>query len=409
MSAATEMDQRLIELAGLEAGLVGRKAIEAALQRRMERTHSPTLSFYLAKFDTDACEREQWLEEVLIPETCFFRDSAPFDFLRLSAHTIRRGKAGRPLRVLSAPCSTGEEPYSAAMSLFEAGLLPSQFKIDAVDISAPALNKAQTALYKAGAFRGRFQEYRDKYFAREHDGFRLRADVRACVTFQRGNLASPRALRFMEKYDVILCRNLLIYMSLPARQRLIDTLHGLLAEHGVLIAGHADDLHRFAERFAPLPHPRACAFKKIAKPRATASARAQTAPPAAIRRGAAKVLIDPRSSASRNVASGSTPPSANDYQAALQLADQGRLAEAQRLLTRHLDAQPAHADGWFALGLVHESQSAASHAEACFNKALYLCPAHREALLHLSLLAERRGDHDLARRLKRRVPAGGVA
>jgi chemotaxis protein methyltransferase WspC len=398
MNATAAIEQRLIEFAGLDAELVGHKAIAAAVKRHMETTRCSSAAEYLAKIDNDTAAWDHLLEEVLIRETWFFRDNAPFEYLRSTAHILLANKAGKRLRILSVPCSTGEEPYSVAITLFEAGLLKNQFEIDGVDISGQALQKAKTATYRAASFRGRAQQFRERYFDPVDGSYKLRADIAACVHFRRGNLADSKTFQHAEKYDVILCRNVLIYFTPAVRERVIAMLDKMLADNGILIVGHADDLRRLTDRFEPVPQQRAYSFRKVKHAARSGLTRAQIASPIAAKRRATRMLPRPAAPAKH----ATIVVQDSDFKRALQLADDGKLKEARALLEKYLAAHPGDADGWYSLGMVLESQESADKAESCFTKALYLNASHSEAILQLSMLAERRGDHESARRLKGR-------
>jgi chemotaxis protein methyltransferase WspC len=197
---------------------------------------------------------------------------------------------------------------------------------------------------------------------------------------------------------VILCRNVLIYFTPTVRQRVLTMLDKMLAENGVLIVGHADDLRRLTNRFEAIPQQRAYSFRKVKHAGKSGLSRAQVSTPIAAKRLPARVSTRP-SVLTMKPQSGKQD---SDFKQALQLADDGRLNEARVLLEKYLAAHPADAEGWYSLGMVLESQEISTKAEECFNKALYLDASHSEAILQLSLLAERRGDHESARRLKGR-------
>ena len=147
---------------GLAPDSLSRSGIELAVRARM-RENATTEKSYLSLVRTSDEELAELVEEIVVPETWFFRDNKPFELL---FETV----AGRSdeFRVLSAPCSTGEEPYSIAMTLMGAGL--KKFRVDGVDISARALHKAKSAIYGENSFRAELPIYAQRWFRKCEQG-----------------------------------------------------------------------------------------------------------------------------------------------------------------------------------------------------------------------------------------------
>ena len=155
--------------------------------------------------------------------------------------------------MLSIPCGCGEEPYSIAITLRDLGLAPGSFHIDAVDVSARHLAAAERGVYRANSFRGKDLAFRNRYFrpgAHAQD-FTLDASVRASVRFTRGNLLDPGLLSGHPAYDIIFCRNVLIYFDAASRRRALATLDRLLGDAGLLFVGHAERIAVDDPRFEP--------------------------------------------------------------------------------------------------------------------------------------------------------------
>ena len=156
----TEKDQEKIEelLArriGLDPVAMGPHLILRAARRRMAELDVSDLREYAARLADSEAEQQALIEEVVVPESWFFRDERPFR--RLADHARERWIAAPrrpPLRILSIPCAGGPEPYSIAITLLDAGLPAGRFRIDAVDVSARLLEVARRGLYSANAFRG---------------------------------------------------------------------------------------------------------------------------------------------------------------------------------------------------------------------------------------------------------------
>ena len=150
----TQIESLLKDKIGWSASILGSKEISRAVEKRMIAGNFPDLQTYLQQLQISPQEIDALIELLIVPETWFFRDWEPFVFLE---HYIRSEwllkQSYRSLRVLSVPCSSGEEPYSIAMSLLNSGLMSNQFQIDAVDISKISLNRAREAVYSQNSFR----------------------------------------------------------------------------------------------------------------------------------------------------------------------------------------------------------------------------------------------------------------
>ncbi len=146
---------------------------------------------------------------MVVTETWFFRDPETFAaFVRLVREEWLPAHTTAPLRLLSVPCSSGEEPFSLVMALLDAGVPAERFQIEAVDISARALARAERGVYGRNSFRGKDLAFRDRYFQPSEEGFVLDPAVRDCVRFCQGNFLSDDFLTGRASYDFIFCRNL---------------------------------------------------------------------------------------------------------------------------------------------------------------------------------------------------------
>lgn len=181
------------------------------------------------------------IEAVIVPETWFFRYPESFATLaRLAVKRLAEIKHLRALRILSLPCSTGEEPYSIAMALLDAGLGAHQFKVDGMDVSPLSVARAKEARYGRNSFRGADLGFRERHFDAEDEGYRLSERVREQVRLQVGNLLDPALLANEAPYDFVFCRNLLIYFDQPTQQQVFEVLKRLTHQDGVLFIGPAE-------------------------------------------------------------------------------------------------------------------------------------------------------------------------
>jgi chemotaxis protein methyltransferase WspC len=380
---------------------------------------------------------------VLVPVTWFFREPGAFAMLGTRVAAWLSGTSARQRRLLSVPCSTGEEPYSMAISLLDAGLAPDAFHVDAVDVSRHALAAARAASYEPRALRHTEPALRDRYFDRLENGFRVRSDVRRCVTFRYGNLVDPALLASSPPYDVVFCRNVLIYFGQPARARVLDAMARLVGVEGVLVTGHAEGQSVVAPTFVSVGLRGVFAYRKVERaeggrrsvarqtglppPRSRrtdapalrpAPGAARSPSPAATRdvTPIARAQGDDRRAADRGQRAGQRDqPSVHDEGRAqvslgssglddvTHLADAGRLDEARRRCAEIIARQPALADAHYLMGVVELALGRRPEAEAAFRRAIYLDPHHERALTCLALERERQGDHGEAERLRRRA------
>src|SRR5262245_34745751 len=159
---------------GLEAESVRRVVIERAVRQRMSATGCRDEDAYWAVLNASLHELQALVEAVVVPETWFFRYPESFAALgRLAFERLPALAGGRALRILSLPCSTGEEPFSIVMALLDAGLAPGLFQVDAVDISERVLERARQGMYGRNSFRGDDLGFRERYFIPTGEGHTL--------------------------------------------------------------------------------------------------------------------------------------------------------------------------------------------------------------------------------------------
>jgi chemotaxis protein methyltransferase CheR len=219
----------------------------ARLQKRLKEQGYRSFAEYL-----DAVERDrtgagltELVDAMATNHTSFFREPQHFAYLQSSIlPQVRTRRVPVPLKVWSMPCSTGEEPYSLAISLLDAGL-PSGFTILASDLSTKALRRARDGVYRHQTVAGLPKALLRRHFERgdgAEDGLvRVSGSVRRHVAFRRLNLIDLVDLG--HRFDVIFCRNLLIYFDHAAQQRSIAALERHLAPGGYLFISHSESLN----------------------------------------------------------------------------------------------------------------------------------------------------------------------
>lgn len=405
--AYSEIERFLSEKTGLEPESLGRKSIANAVEAAMKAADIVRVDDYLGALRSGRESMEGLLERVIVPETWFFRDRESFNYL--GSYLKENGFPGREkkaLRLLSAPCSTGEEPYSIAMALMEMGFCPDRFRIDAVDFSARLLNAAEKAVYGRGSFRGDGEECYEGYFLREEEGLKVHPQVAGVVHFYRENLALPQALRNHEPYDIVFCKNLLIYLTEKGRQTLIANMDRLLVPNGLLFAGNSEVAAFLQHGYSPIKHARSFACRKTGNNMGQRSAAPMPRPSPAKK--------EPRIGLAAQKAPGGekkerVPETVQQVSAEISLdeirslADRGELHEAKRLCEQFLKGSRHHLEGYYLMGLIDFALDSYAAAEQSFQRVLYLDPCHHETLIHMGLLYERKGDHEKAEVIRRRI------
>jgi chemotaxis protein methyltransferase WspC len=389
-------EQLLNREIGLSTRSIGEAAVQAAVKARLRACGVTDMTDYLARLERDAAERKALVEEIVVSETWFFRDEEVFRALqRYATPWLRRDK---PLRILSLPCATGEEPYSVSISLLEAGFQPSRFGVHGVDVSDRALGAAKRAVYGKISFRGVEPRLQRNYFEPSDEGWRLLEPARGPVTFARGNVLDT-ALCGPRSFDVILCRNLLIYLDAQARGRALDNLHGWLADEGLLFGGHAEAIELMDSRFQRLADASPFAYVKQNRARSETKT-VQKREPRPANPGASAAL---RAKPTAKSPSPEPKPAPGSLERATELANRGQLDQARALCERVISEQGASAEAYCLLGIIRSAEGTLDEAIRCFNKSLYLKQDHYQALVHLALLHQQRGEDVPAANFRRRA------
>jgi len=308
------------------------------------------------------------------------------------------------------------------MALLDAGLAPRQIHVDGVDLCRSALARARRAAYSANAFRTGDLGFRDRYFVRRHDGFELVPAVARLVRFHHLNLLADDLLADAPAYEVVFCRNLLIYLDAPARARVLDRVDRLLAPSGLLMLGHAESSSLLGGRFLPAGPRGSFAFARGGDPAFAGPSTAfppilpalppmssgptidslpATGPRPTKRGSPPPPTPRPVEAAPERAATGAQGP--RRLEEAAQLADLGQHEDAARLCEQDIHARGPNAPAYFLLGMVRQAAGDRARAQTCFEKAVYLDGRHEEALLALALLAQRRGDLTAAASYRRRA------
>lgn len=399
---------------GLDAVSIGPALIERAVRQRCQATGMPDDDAYWHLLQGSAPEQQALIESVIVPETWFFRYPESFvTFARLAAEQLARLAGARPLRIVSLPCSTGEEPCSLAMALLDAGIAPSQFCIDAVDISPLSIERAQRGHYGRNSFRGDRLAFRDRHFSGQGSDYLISERVRAQVNFQTGNLLDPRLALLRDRYDFVFCRNLLIYFDLDTQRRALSVLIGMTRDDGVLFIGPAEGSLLSELGMRGIGVAQSFAFSRQPPRRSEPVSRAPAAsqaPPAIARpipRAPQPPAPPPRSRPTLVPPDTSREVDAERLLANIaSLANAGRSNEARAACEQYLRRFEPVAAVFYWQGLLAEVSGNLGAAQGFYRKALYLEPQHLDTLMQLASLLAAQGDADGARRLRQRATRG---
>ncbi|MBK1883909.1 methyltransferase domain-containing protein [Luteolibacter pohnpeiensis] len=404
MKAVDRVLALITKRTGMEVStLGGLPVILKAMELSREEAGMTTLDEWADSLDLKQEVWQAFLHRIIVPETFFFR--YPESYQALTEWVRRYPK--RPLRVLSLPCSTGEETYSIAICLQRAGLASAEFSVTGFDINAPSVAVARKGIYRHSAFRGVVPPAQERFFEPFDDQkFRVASHVRREVLFEEKNFWDVSV--FEESYDVIFCRNLLIYFP-PERQiSALQKIGSMLRTSGLLFLGPAEVPLACQNGWKSAGFPMSFACEKAESNRPASpiqffqglSAPVRTRPvvtrisrPAGISR--------PTPAAAAAPVTPAAPEPTLEY--IRSLADRGALEEAQATLDQYHRRQPADAESYYLGGLLAETIGERTRAENLFRKALYLSPSHPEAISHLALLLRADGRIDASRKLLARA------
>lgn len=239
--------------------------------RRMKELKVTTLREYFDCLTVKPIRQAELLallNEITIGETCFFRNQPQLDALRqIIVPKMIEAKAKMPLRRLriwSAGCSTGEEPYTLSMLLREEPRLKDwTVEIIATDLNERSLTHARNAIYGTYSTRNLTAFYRQKYFLpAAGDQLQVQPAARTNISFTRVNLSDDARMTFMKSLDVIFCCNVLIYFDLTSKRRVIQHFYNNLLPHGYLFLGHSESLYGVSDDFRLVHLPGATAYVK---------------------------------------------------------------------------------------------------------------------------------------------------
>ena len=400
------------------------------LASRMAELAVAGCDHYLARLAADAGEMDALVAELTIGETYFFRHKEQFDALRdvILPDLIERNRATRRLRIWSAGCATGPEPYSIAIMLErEFGMRIAGWHVTVLgtDINQKFLARAREGRYDQWAFRAMPEDIRAACFTKAGNQWQINAEYKRFVKFQYHNLIKSRFPSIIDNiagFDLVICRNVIIYFSPETIAGLVPCFHESLTDGGWLVMGHAEPNQQLFRDFRTVNTPGAVLYQRAdghrtrhavpaepavpvvtaahqpVLPRLTAldaGPRRRPHPAAAAGRAASDRAKPPLRSPPLRSPPPPAPPGGEAGSGLVrirQLADCGRWEAAAAACDALLAATPMDAWGHFYRAMIHEQVGQAEDCEKALRRAIYLDRRMVLPHYHLGLFLLRRDD-----------------
>lgn len=258
---------------GIQFDTSKRYFVDKRLAERIEATDSDNFRSYftLLRFQASGEELQQLTNLMTVNETYFFREDYQFKCLvdSILPEVTARKKDGSPIRIWVIPSSSGEEPYSIAIYLLElwAGLKDWDVEIISSDIDTRILAQARQGLYSPRAVQQLPARFLQKYFTRTGDSYQISDELRGAVEFTRVNLSDRADTRPYRNFDIVFCRNLLIYFDDVSRKSAAETFYDALNPGGFILLGHSESMSRISSLYKVRKFPEAIVYQKPLEPR----------------------------------------------------------------------------------------------------------------------------------------------
>lgn len=349
-------------------------------------------------------EREALTRLLSVGETYFFRDSEQHELLRdiILPELLERRKAERTLRIWCAACSSGEEAYSLAILLDELMADQSSWNMSILgtDINQDFIERARQGTYTEWSFRGMSDERRKRYFHPHKNSWALDDSIRNKVTFRTGDLVAdkfPDYASDLYGMDLILCRNMFIYMADQMVFRIADKFAETLTEGGILITGHGELHAHHLGKLRTRVFPVSIVYQKVSAPFCLPT-------PAPLAEQPHPTLKDPAAipPAIRPLPAAAPVPQAaaeickkmsgSEIHQAWQYANQGQQDKATKSCGELIEKNPLAAAPHYLLALLAHERGESAEAKSLLKKVIYLDPSFIAAYLDLGDLYAQEGD-----------------
>ena len=394
---------------GFDPERIGLNSIIRAAHEAQAYSKASTIEALEDQLIDDPKCRQLFTESIVVPESWLFRE--PKVFQHINTLLCQRLQKQSRVMMLSAPCANGEEACSIALSLLESGHSQNQFHIIATDISRHAVKQARSGLFSENAFRTIDETLKNKWFSLTPKGWQVDPAIQETIEFLDRNLLDPSiANELIQKargrFDLICCRNLLVYFTKPARKNLIQILARLLKPDGELVIGAAETVI--------LP---TCDWEPTGP--LTFRLRKQAIEPPLVQQESiqdnthkspiqTKVESSQLGHANPIIPSDNATTSPEIIREVEALANAGDIENAIRICQESLQIKGTQTDLLYILAILHQTAGDFETSEKLLEKAVYLEPRHEGALLSLALIAKRRGDTTAERRYRRSASFRGI-
>lgn len=390
----------VLERSGLHFPEEKRRSLSRGLAQALQASTCTSLNEYYETLHISSSSGVEWDQLVsllTVGETYFLRNKGHFN--ALTKHVLpeviaQREHSSRRIRIWSAGCSTGEEPYSIAIALRE--LIPNleswNILILATDINRESLRKAREGQYGAWSFRGVEKRIQDRYFRLNGNRqFAITGEIKRMVSFDYLNLVEdrfPSLTNNTNGMDVILCRNVTIYFTPKVTQKVLGQFRNCLVDGGWLIPGASEPNMVFYRDFEPKNYPGAVVYRKPAM----IKTRAKPAPAFKLPTPAFKPLTP----AFETSVPAPPPPPADPYETALKSLEAGQPDEALVELYKKLDQDPDFAPTYYTLGKIYANKGNLEEAQNWCERAIKRDKLHPEPYYTLSMVYQQHGMLDQA-------------
>lgn len=253
---------------GIQFDSSKRYFVDKRLLERIEATGSESFRSYftMLRFQASGEELQQLTNLMTVNETYFFREEYQFKCLvdSILPEIVARKRDDKPIRIWVIPSSSGEEPYSIALYLLEhwAGINDWDIEIISSDIDTRILAQARQGLYTQRAIQQLPVRLLQKYFSRVGDSYQLCDDIRSAVEFTRVNLSERADTRGYRNFDIVFCRNLLIYFDDVSRKTAAETFYDALNPGGFILLGHSESMSRISSLYKVRKFPEAIVYQR---------------------------------------------------------------------------------------------------------------------------------------------------
>lgn len=388
--------QLIVDEMGLDPNSLGDISIKTCIKSLLNSMDNISEDELYKELLTDHSIMTKLIEEIKVPETWFFRENEAFRYLEKYAIEFLSKNKYSKLNILSAPCSSGEEPYSIAITLHNLGFTNEQYRICAVDISNANIEKAKNGIFTKSSVRNLDKNEIDKYFVNENNKYILKNNIKnSNIEFRNLNLIKELHKFKNEEFDVIFFKNLLIYLNEKSRQYVLSHIKRILKKDGILFVG-VSELNFFINNnfeainhnlaFACKPKQKIIEQKKIIKKNIEYTSKSIS-----------KIA---HSKSISNQILNNTPILERYNEIKIsnikKMMDLGNYIEAEKEIDEYIKRNMNNFELYFNKGLIKYVNRLYDLAKEFFLKSIYLEPNNYDALIYLSLIEKELGANDRA-------------